>query len=61
MTGFGLYEGHHWTLTEPPAVFLQSKKVNMGLHLILQHLDRTGTYVRILFVNFSYAFNTIIP
>ncbi len=35
--------------------------VNMGLHFILQHLDRPGTYMRILFVDFSSAFNTIIP
>ncbi|KAL0157601.1 hypothetical protein M9458_045677 [Cirrhinus mrigala] len=35
--------------------------VNMGLHFILQHLDKTGNYVRILFVDFSSAFNTIIP
>uniref|UniRef100_A0A8C1G2X1 Reverse transcriptase domain-containing protein n=1 Tax=Cyprinus carpio TaxID=7962 RepID=A0A8C1G2X1_CYPCA len=35
--------------------------INMGLHFILQHLDKTGTYVRILFVDFSSAFNTIIP
>ncbi len=35
--------------------------VNMGLHFILQHLDRPGTYVRILFADFSSAFNTIIP
>ncbi len=35
--------------------------VNMGLHYVLQHLDRPGTYVRILFVDFSLAFNTIIP
>ncbi len=34
--------------------------VNMGLHFILQHLDRPGIYVRILFVDFSSAFNTII-
>ncbi len=33
----------------------------MGLHFILQHLDRPGTYVRILFVDFSSAFNIIIP
>ncbi len=33
----------------------------MGLHFTLQHLDRPGTYVRILFVDFSSAFNTIIP
>ncbi len=35
--------------------------VNMGLHFILQHLDRPGTYVRILFVDFRSTFNTIIP
>ncbi len=35
--------------------------VNLGLHFILQHLDMPGTYVRILFVDFSPAFNTIIP
>ncbi|KAI3374072.1 hypothetical protein L3Q82_022644, partial [Scortum barcoo] len=35
--------------------------VNMGLHCILQHLDSPGTYARILFVDFSSAFNTIIP
>ncbi len=35
--------------------------VNMGLHYIPQHLDKSGTYVRILFVDFSSAFNTIIP
>ncbi len=34
--------------------------VNMGLHYVLQHLDRPGTYVRILFVDFSSAFNTIV-
>ncbi len=32
----------------------------MGLHYVLQHLDRPGTYVRNLFVDFSSAFNTII-
>ncbi len=35
--------------------------VNMGLHFILPHLDRPVTYVRIQFVDFSSAFNTIIP
>ncbi len=35
--------------------------VKMGWHYVLQHLDRPGTYVRILFVDFSSAFNTIIP
>ncbi|KAK3543884.1 hypothetical protein QTP70_030263 [Hemibagrus guttatus] len=32
-----------------------------GLHFIQQHLDKSGTYVRLLFVDFSLAFNTIIP
>ncbi|KAL0202259.1 hypothetical protein M9458_000277, partial [Cirrhinus mrigala] len=35
--------------------------VNMGLHYILLHLVKPGTYARILFVDFSSAFNTIIP
>ncbi len=34
---------------------------NMGLHYILQHLDKPGNYARILFVDFSSAFNTIKP
>ncbi len=35
--------------------------VNMWLHYILQHLNRPGNYARILFVNFSLAFYTIMP
>ncbi len=35
--------------------------VNIGLHYILQHLDKPGNYARILFVDFSSAFNTIMP
>ncbi|KAM9783540.1 uncharacterized protein ACBT44_021097 [Syngnathus typhle] len=35
--------------------------VNMGLHYILHHLDTPGTYARILFVDFSSAYNTIAP
>lgn len=35
--------------------------VNLALHFILEHLDSPGTYARILFVDFSSAFNTILP
>ncbi|KAK3530955.1 hypothetical protein QTP70_007257 [Hemibagrus guttatus] len=35
--------------------------VNMAFHFILQHLDSPGSYARILFVDFSSAFNAIIP
>ncbi len=35
--------------------------VNIGLHYILQHLDKPGNYARILFVDFSSAFNAIMP
>ncbi len=31
------------------------------LHYILQHLDKPGNYAGILFVDFSSAFNTIMP
>ena len=30
------------------------------LHTICQHLEQSGTYVRVLFVDFSSAFNTIV-
>ncbi|KAJ0006221.1 hypothetical protein NQD34_013494 [Periophthalmus magnuspinnatus] len=35
--------------------------INLALHFILQHLDSSGTSARILFVDFSSAFNTILP
>uniref|UniRef100_A0A8C6MBW7 Reverse transcriptase domain-containing protein n=1 Tax=Nothobranchius furzeri TaxID=105023 RepID=A0A8C6MBW7_NOTFU len=35
--------------------------INLALHFILQHLNSPGTYARILFVEFSSAFNTILP
>ncbi|KAK7919117.1 hypothetical protein WMY93_010401 [Mugilogobius chulae] len=34
--------------------------INLAFHFILQHLDSPGTYARILFVDFSSAFNTIL-
>ena len=34
--------------------------VNMALHFTLQHLDSPASYARILFVDFSSAFNIII-
>ena len=36
--------------------------VALGLHYIMKHLEQPSTYTRILFVDFSSAFNvTIIP
>ncbi|KAK3562006.1 hypothetical protein QTP86_023467, partial [Hemibagrus guttatus] len=35
--------------------------VTTTLHLSLTHLDNKDTYVRMLFIDFSSAFNTIIP
>jgi len=35
--------------------------VNMGLHYVLQYLDRPRAYMRILFVDICSAFNTIFP
>ncbi len=32
-----------------------------ALHPALTHLDKTDTYIRLLFIDFSSAFNTIIP
>ncbi|KAK3508267.1 hypothetical protein QTP70_017786 [Hemibagrus guttatus] len=35
--------------------------ITTTLHLSLTHLDNKDTYVRMLFIDFSTAFNTIIP
>ena len=35
--------------------------INITLHSALSHLKHHGTYVRMLFLDFSSAFNTIIP
>ncbi|KAI4891531.1 hypothetical protein NFI96_008442, partial [Prochilodus magdalenae] len=35
--------------------------ISTTLHLTLTHLDNRDTYVRMLFIDFSSAFNTIIP
>lgn len=35
--------------------------VSLCLHSILQHLESKCTYARVLFVDFSSAFNTIVP
>ncbi|KAF7645680.1 hypothetical protein LDENG_00199970, partial [Lucifuga dentata] len=35
--------------------------ITLALQSTLSHLDQPGTYVRLLFIDFSSAFNTIIP
>ncbi|KAK3550939.1 hypothetical protein QTP70_010116 [Hemibagrus guttatus] len=35
--------------------------ITTTLHLALTHLDNKDSYIRMLFINFSSAFNTIIP
>ncbi|KAL0170115.1 hypothetical protein M9458_034711, partial [Cirrhinus mrigala] len=35
--------------------------ISTALHLALTHLDKKDSYVRMLFIDFSSAFNTIIP
>ena len=35
--------------------------VALALHFVMQHLDYPNTYARILFVDYSSAFNTVIP
>ena len=35
--------------------------VALGIHYMLQHLDKPKSYVRMLFIDYSSAFNTIIP
>ena len=35
--------------------------ISIALHTALSHLEHTGSYVRMLFIDYSSAFNTIIP
>lgn len=35
--------------------------INTALHSVLKHLEQPGSYARMLFLDFSSAFNTIIP
>ena len=35
--------------------------ISIALHTDLSHLDKRNTYVRMLFIDYSSAFNTIIP
>ena len=35
--------------------------VSTALHSVLSHLDNNNTYARMLFIDFSSAFNTVIP
>ena len=35
--------------------------ISLALHSILEHLDNKDTYARLVFIDYSSAFNTIIP
>jgi hypothetical protein len=35
--------------------------ISIALHPALSHLEKRNTYMRILFVDYSSAFNTIVP
>ena len=35
--------------------------ISVALHTALEHLEKKNTYVRLLFIDYSSAFNTIVP
>ena len=35
--------------------------ISIALHTALSHLDKMNTYVRMLFIDYSSAFTTIVP
>ena len=35
--------------------------ISIALHTALSHLDKSNTYVRMLFIDYSSVFNTIVP
>jgi hypothetical protein len=38
-----------------------NRSTNDAIHTALSHLDKRNTYVRMLFIDYSTAFNTIVP
>ena len=36
-------------------------QISIALHTALSHQDKRNTYVRMLFIDYSSAFNTIVP
>ncbi len=63
----GAYSLDPWTPSLDPFQFAYRSNrstddaIATALHPALTHLDKTDTYVRLLFIDFSSAFNTIIP
>ncbi|XP_059842917.1 uncharacterized protein LOC132403539 [Hypanus sabinus] len=51
----------HWTPCSLHTVPTTQQTLATTLHLALIHLDKKDTYVRMLFIDFSSAFNTIVP
>ena len=35
--------------------------IDIALYTALSHLEKRNTYVRMLFIDYSYTFNTIVP
>jgi hypothetical protein len=35
--------------------------ISVALHTALSHLDKRNTYVRMLFIDYTSAFNTTVP
>ena len=35
--------------------------ISIAIHTALSHLEKRNTYVRMLFIDYSSAFNTIVP
>ena len=57
----------HLTSTLPdtldPLQFAYSRSTDgaIALHTVVFHLDKRNTYVRMMFIDYSSAFNTIMP
>eukprot|EP00061_Rhincodon_typus_P008879 g31892.t1 len=43
---------HNWSTVDA---------ISLALYSSLEYLDNKGTYIRLLLINYSSAFNTIIP
>jgi hypothetical protein len=39
----------------------RSRSISIAMHTAVTHLDKRNTYVRMLFIDYSSAFNAIVP
>jgi hypothetical protein len=62
----GSHQHHHTGNPRPTQICIPPNRstddsISIALHTSLSHFDKRNTYVRMLFIDYSSAFHTIVP